>query len=101
MTKAKKPKARLTPLDQIAAKLHALLQRQTGDVIEIGNLLIKSREHLEHGQWLPWLEENFDLSKRTAHNYCKAAEYDVAKGKLATIANLAPGVLYELAEEGH
>jgi hypothetical protein len=54
----------------------------------------------EHGQWMPWLEENFDLSYRTAMNYCHAAEY-VARNKLATVANFAnvsPSVLYYLAD---
>jgi hypothetical protein len=59
---------------------------------------------LEHGEWQAWLAENFDLSLRTAQNYCAAAEYVArAKGKSATVAdfaNLSPSVLYHLAA-GH
>jgi hypothetical protein len=103
----KKPKAskRKTPLDQIAAQIHALLKRATKDVIEIGNLLLKSRAllELEHGEWQLWLTENFDLSYRTALRYCTAAEYVyvASKGKSDTVslfANLSPTVLYALAE---
>ena len=101
MKKPKKTKA--TPLDRIAAQLHAKLKQATKDVIEIGNLLIKSREYLEHGEWQNWLAENFDLTYRTAHNYEAAAEY-VAARKSETIshfANLSPTVLYDLATGGY
>jgi hypothetical protein len=102
--KAKKTKAsaRETALDRLAARVRAALRRESENVIEIGNLLIKCREHLEHGEWQPWLAENFDLSLRSAQNYYTAAEYvaRATKGKSATVAdfeNLAPTVLYRLA----
>jgi len=104
MRKTKKPARQRTKLDQIAAKVRTALRGQTKNVIEIGKLLNESREHLEHGDWQAWLIENFDLSLRTAQNYCSAAEYVVrAKGKSATVAdfaNLSPSVLYHLAA-GH
>jgi hypothetical protein len=54
-----------------------------------------------HGEWQPWLAENFDLSLRTAQNYVAAAEYVArVKRKSATVAeigNLSPTVLYSLA----
>jgi hypothetical protein len=52
----------------------------------------------EHGDWQDWLAENFDLSIRTAHNYCAAAEYVARKSAtVADFANLSPSVLYWLA----
>jgi hypothetical protein len=101
MSKAKKTKLpqRPTALDRITAKLRAALQSQTKNLIEIGKLLIESREHLEHGDWQAWLTENFDLSYRTAHRYVGAAEYVAAKSDtVSDFANLSPTVLYELAE---
>jgi hypothetical protein len=101
MTKAKKIKAPLTELDRIAARLRTALRRETTNIIEIGNLLIESRKHLDHGEWQPWLAEHFDLSYRTAVRYVDAAEYvERSKGKSDTVAdftNLAPTVLYWLA----
>jgi len=47
---------------------------------------------------MSWLEDNFDLSYRTAIRYIKAAEY--CDGKSATVANLALSVLYRLSEGG-
>jgi hypothetical protein len=99
MKKAKKTKA--TALDRITARLRTALKRETANVIEIGNLLIESRKHLQHGDWQAWLAENFDLSYRTALRYVSAAEYVARKGKSDTVshfANLSPTVLYRLAE---
>jgi Protein of unknown function (DUF3102) len=102
MKKAKKPKPRQrqTALDRLAAKLRTALRRETTNIIEIGNLLIESRKHLEHGDWLPWLSRNFDLSFRTAQNYCAAAEYVARKSKSETVAhfaNLSASLLHRLA----
>jgi len=101
MTKAKKTKApqRRSELDQIAAQLRTMLRRDTISVIEKGKLLLRSRELLadKHGQWM-------DLSYRSAINYCNAAEYVARKAKFATVANfanVAPTVLYGLAESGY
>ena len=95
-----KASARKSQLDQLESKLRTALRRETTNVIEIGGLLIKSSKLLKHGEWLDWLKDHFDLSQRTAHNYYSAAEYNARKGKLATVANLAPGLLYALAA-GH
>jgi hypothetical protein len=61
--------------------------------IAAGESLVKAKAKLEHGQWLPWLKENFDLSERTAQNYMTLAEgksklEEVLKSKSATIADL-------------
>ena len=64
--------------------------------------MLRSRELLadEHGQWMPWLAENFDMNYRTAVNYMAAAEYVARKAKVTSVshfANIAPTVLYRLA----
>jgi hypothetical protein len=106
MRKAKKTKApqRRTELDRIVTQLRMMLRRDTTSIIEKGKLLLRSRELLadEHGQWMPWLDENFDMSYRSAINYCNAAEYVARKSAtIADFANLAPTVLYRLAEGGY
>jgi len=106
MTKAKKTKVpqRPTELDRIVKQLRTVLRRRTSDVVLAGNLLIEARKLFanEHGEWQPWLAENFDLSYHTARNYVAAAEY-VARQKLngSIFGNLAPTVLYRLADGGY
>jgi hypothetical protein len=88
-----------TKLNAIAAQVRRMLRRDTISAVEIGKLLLQSRAMLadEHGQWKPWLAKNFDLSYRTALNYCGAAEYVAAKNaSVALFRNLAPTVLYGL-----
>ena len=102
MSKAKKTKA-VTKLDQIVKQLRTVLRRRTSDVVLAGNLLIEARKLFasDHGEWKRWLAENFDLSYHTARNYVAAAEY-VARQKLngSIFGNLAPTVLYRLADGG-
>src|SRR5262249_47306953 len=105
MKKAKKAKVptQRTALDRITAQLRTVLRRETTNIILIGNLLIEARKHLDHGEWQPYLAENFDLSIRTAQNYFAAAEYVARKkqiGNVADFANLSASVLYHLAA-GH
>ena len=106
MTKAKKTKVpqQRTELDRIVTQLRTVLRRRTSDVVLAGNLLIKARKLFanEHGEWQPWLTENFDLGYHTARNYMAAAEY-VARQKLngSIFGNLAPTVLYRLADGGY
>lgn len=38
-----------------------------------GRLLTEAREQLRHGEWLPWLEEHFSGSIRTAQGYMRLA----------------------------
>ena len=96
-----KASARKSQLDHLESKLRTALGRETKNVIEIGKLLMKSQGLLKHGDWLDWIKDHFDLSQRTAYNYCAAAGYELRKGKFATVANLAPGLLYALAAGNH
>jgi hypothetical protein len=95
---------RKTALDRLTAQIRTALRRNTKNIIEIGKLLIESREHLDHGEWQPWLAENFDLSYDTALNYVSAAEYVARKSKNGTVPdfdNLSVTMLYWLAAGQH
>ena len=37
-------------------------------VIGLGNCLIEAKAQLSHGEWLPWLSENLNLSDRVAQH---------------------------------
>ena len=105
MKKPKKSKVskRDTALNRLAAKLRTAVRRETTNIIEIGNLLIESRKLFadEHGEWLPWLEKNFERSERSAQRYIAAAEYVAGKSDtVSDFSNLSPSVLHWLAA-GH
>jgi len=93
-TQIEDPNARL--LAKLAAQdIKPRLRRAAADIIAIGGKLATVREHLDHGQWLPWLETEFDMAERTARNFVQVARrFD---GKSAIIADLGPTALYMLA----
>ena len=43
----------------------------TQHAIKCGNLLVEAKSELPHGQWLPWIKENCDLSERTTQAYMR------------------------------
>ena len=48
--------------------------------IEIGRRLSEAKEILKHGEWLPWLERETDISERQAQRYMKVFnEYGAAQ----------------------
>ena len=40
-----------------------------------GELLIEAKAQVEHGQWLPWLQDNFSGSARTSQTYIRVARH--------------------------
>ncbi|MGE0283324.1 MAG: DUF3102 domain-containing protein [Parvibaculaceae bacterium] len=42
--------------------------------VKAGQHLIKVKVNIPHGQWLPWLEANCDLSERSAQGYMSLAK---------------------------
>jgi hypothetical protein len=81
----------------IEGELQIALKRETADVIAIGDLLIEAQDALEHGQWLPWLKENFGSSVSTAQNYMSAARFAL-KYVTVTHLKLQPTALYLLGK---
>ena len=55
----------------IIEKLHGVAKVSLVLIFEAGRRLAAVKETLDHGQFLPWLEQNFQLSYRTAQNYIK------------------------------
>ena len=41
--------------------------------IKAGDLLTKAKSMVNHGQWIPWLKDNFTFSERTAQAYMRLA----------------------------
>ena len=42
-------------------------------ILTIGRCLIEAKDMLPHGEWLPWLNEQVELSERTAQKFMKLA----------------------------
>ena len=70
----------------IVGELQTAVKVENSNIITIGSLLIEAREQVEHGQWMKWLNENFDSSVSTAENYMNTAKL---AAKFPTVGNLA------------
>ena len=42
--------------------------------LEAGKLLTKAKALVKHGEWIPWLDENFDGSARLAQRYMRVVD---------------------------
>jgi hypothetical protein len=57
---------------------HALAIQHAGQAlifaIRCGELLLKAKASIPHGQWLPWLRANVEFSERSAQGYMRVAQ---------------------------
>lgn len=77
-----------------AQAIHARLKRTAEDIIAIGQDLLEVKEWLEHGQFKPWLQSEFQMSYPTAVNFMRVAD---RFGKNINFIHFPVSVLYELA----
>lgn len=78
-----------------AERIKLRLKRTVEDIIEIGRELTAVKDQLPHGQFLPWVAAEFEMSQWTANQFMNAA--DRFGDKLEIITNLKPTILYSLA----
>jgi Protein of unknown function (DUF3102) len=63
------------------------LKQSVKHAMACGDALIEAKAQVPHGQWLPWLADNCDLSERSAQLYMR-----IAKNRDAIEAKYASGV---------
>lgn len=78
-----------------ALAIHARLKRAAEDVIAIGQDLIEVKLHLGHGQFLSWLQAEFEMTDRHARNFMNVASRFSSKSEI--ISDLPVTVIYALA----
>ena len=85
-------------LAEKAAAIHQLLKRTRENIIEIGQHLVETRDHVDRGEWLAWLDAEFGWSDQTAYRFIHVYELsrDATFHTLVEL-DLPLGVLYQLA----
>ncbi len=70
--------------------------------IRCGEALAAAKEQVPHGEWLPWLEANFEGSERTAQAYAtvaanpqRAADLDTSNLSLRAVLKRIERINYE------
>lgn len=78
-----------------ALEIKPRLKRSAEDIVAIGSALIGVKDMLPHGQFMPWLETEFELPYHTARRFMAVAER--IGHKIDNLSDLTASVLYELA----
>lgn len=93
----------LAMLADLAGKLRTCLKAEAVNIYAIGKLLTDAHKIIEHGKWLPWLED-FGINERSARNYLlvhkfklSVAQLEAFKSARVSDLKLRPTVIYELA----
>lgn len=62
------------PIEVITTEILLFKQQAGAAILEIGKRLIEAKEQLQHGEWLPWLEEQVEFSEATAQRFMRLAK---------------------------
>ncbi|MBA2392052.1 MAG: DUF3102 domain-containing protein [Ktedonobacteraceae bacterium] len=84
-----------TFVQQKTDETHLLLKRTAENILAIGLILQAVKERLPHGQFRPWLQAEFGMSRMTANNFIHVAERFA--DKRPNLLHLPATILYELA----
>jgi hypothetical protein len=68
-----------------ATEIRRLGKQVVSDVIEIGRLLVESKELVGHGDWLPWLSREFQWSDTTAERFMRVHSLSLKNGNLPNL----------------
>jgi len=96
-------------IESITTEIKMLKQQTAQNIIEIGKRLIKAKEMLSHGEWLPWLEKEVDFTRQTASRFMQVAEefgngtsmYHLSTGHLFALLSLPAPEREDFVEENN
>ncbi|MFD2676972.1 DUF3102 domain-containing protein [Camelimonas lactis] len=71
------------------------MQLAAESIIEVGRELIQQKKDLGHGNFLPWIEAEFGMSRFTADRFMNVAER--LGDKCSSVQHLGSTALYALA----
>ena len=65
------------------------MQKGVLHALRCGELLLRAKDLVEHGEWLPWLSANCEFSERTAQAYMRIAVHWPELEKAQRVADLS------------
>jgi hypothetical protein len=78
-----------------AKEIRRLSKQVYSDVVEIGDRLTRCKKIVGHGNWLSWLDREFQWTDRTARNFMRV--FEESKSETFSDLNLPVSALYLLA----
>jgi hypothetical protein len=92
----RKHNASARSLPTIVAAIRKTFRNDIANIIRRGELLEEAKDQLDHGRWLPWLEDNFSMDERTAQRAMAVAKFAAKYDNLSDL-HLTRSALYELS----
>ena len=89
------PPADVAFIAAASERIRLRMKRTSEDIIEIGKDMIEVKKRINHGQFGFWLENEFEMTDRTARRFIRVAERFGDKSDIMSDFN--PTILYELA----
>lgn len=83
-----------TDVRESARRIHELERRTSESIIEIGQHLIRVKQRLPHGEFMPWLDAEFGWSWDTANRFIRVAEFVRDNPQFAEYQKFQPSALY-------
>ena len=80
-------------LEQLTLEVKFYLGQTAQNIIEVGKRLAQAKELVPHGEWQNWLQDNFQLSYRTAAKFMQCTE---RFSNVPTSAGLQSSQMFEL-----
>jgi Protein of unknown function (DUF3102) len=91
------PPENVAEIGMLVTRIKTSRRRHVEAVHDVGAALLRAKELLGHGNFLPWLQAEFRWSERTANNYMSIARF--FRGKTANFADLDIGAASALASK--
>jgi hypothetical protein len=82
---------------EYVASIRSRIDRQKSDIIAMGHDLLKAKEAVGHGNFLPWISSEFGMTARTAQKYMAAAEWVGDENESGSL--LPPTLIYALTDK--
>jgi hypothetical protein len=71
-----------------AERIHNLARMTAAGIVQIGQYLTEVKDRLKHGQFLDWIEREFEWKERSAQNFMNVYRHVTPHLKNATVADL-------------
>lgn len=84
-----------TEIKLASERIKMRMKRTAEDIVEIGKELIAVKSRLPHGQFLPWIQAEFEMSRVTAFRFMQVAEK--FGSQMFHHETFSPTVLFELS----
>lgn len=88
-------------IQSITLKLRQKLSEASHNLVESGDLLLRAKKLLGHGNFQPWLRENFSMSIKTANRFMSVAKMvqrlELKQDTVSDLLSLDLNTLYEIA----